>query len=267
MILHKGAIFLILLFTASSAFSYQESRELNIAAQGITALSIDCGAGFLKVIGEKNRQNIRVTADIRSQNLSVAAAKRIVRKNLELNLHQRGTRAVLTSQVSSFRRGGLEVNLTVYVPNRLSLKIDDGSGEMTVRNISGSVFIDDGSGGMDLQNLGGTVEINDGSGDLSLTRSEGDVRISDGSGEILVSRINGNLTVDDHSGSIRIAGVAGNVRIRDRSGGIHIREVGRDVHIVEDGSGSLTITHVKGNIYNGSRQTGRQREARGTYVF
>jgi len=267
MTIKSGVLILILLLTGSTVFAYQDSREMQLSARDIESFSINCGAGFLKVIGEKNRHTIQVTADIRSRRLTPARAKQVINRSLELKLRQQGNRAVLVSRISSHPGNDLMVDLTVYVPERFHLDINDGSGEMIVRDIAGIVTIDDGSGGMDLLNLGSAVHIDDGSGAITLKNAGGDVDIEDGSGVILVSRVNGNLTVDDSSGEIRIAGVGGNVRIRDGSGSINIREVGQDVHIIEAGSGGLHISQVKGNIFTGHNQSRHDRTTGNQYVF
>lgn len=267
MSIKSGVLLLAILLTSSSVFAYQDSRKMQLSARDIESLSVDCGAGFLKVTGESGRNTIEVTAVIRSRTLSAARAKRVVNRSLELKLQRQGNRGILVSRIASHPGNDLTIDLTVYVPKRFQLDIHDGSGEMIVRDIAGAVTIDDGSGSMDLRNLGHTVRIDDGSGELILDHAGGDVHISDGSGAILVSRVNGNLSIDDHSGGIRVAGVTGNVRISDGSGDINIREVSQDVHIVDDGSGGLHISQVKGNIFTGQAQSRRDRESGTQYVF
>lgn len=56
------------------------------------------------------------------------------------------------------------------------------------------------------------------------------------------------LDVDDGSGSMTIRGVNGNIRVDDGSGSIRMNSVGGDV-VVDDGSGSINVDQVGANLY------------------
>ncbi len=56
-----------------------------------------------------------------------------------------------------------------------------------------------------------------------------------------------NLAVDDGSGSMQISAVAGNIEVEDGSGSITMTNVGGEVEI-DDGSGSISVEGVGGDI-------------------
>jgi hypothetical protein len=72
------------------------------------------------------------------------------------------------------------------------------------------------------------------------------VEIEDGSGWIKVSNT-GATTIEDGSGSIDIRNVRGDLRITDGSGEIEVRDVVGRVKI-EDNSGELTVRNVNGDV-------------------
>lgn len=72
------------------------------------------------------------------------------------------------------------------------------------------------------------------------------VEVHDGSGETKVTNV-GTTVIDDGSGSLRIANVKGNLTVRDGSGEIVIEGVSGNVTI-EDGSGEITIHNVDGGV-------------------
>ena len=72
------------------------------------------------------------------------------------------------------------------------------------------------------------------------------VELEDKSGSAVISDV-ARVRVDDGSGSLRISGVQGDVRVEDGSGSLTIEDVTGDVS-VEDGSGSLTIREVAGSV-------------------
>ncbi len=238
----KFVIMLSFLIFAVSAFGadYTQTRQLNLDAEGVETLVVDCGAGFLKISGEPGLDRIEVKAEIVIGGVSEKRAMEIVEKSLELSIRKTGNRAKL---ISNFEHsGGLfsnlfgdkgqgEVNLTVKFPQNLDLRIDDGSGHMEIRDAMGSLNIDDGSGNTIISNIGKDVWIDDGSGDLR------------------IEQVDGNVTIDDGSGTIFIRQVGGTVKIDDGSGSIHIDGVEKDVIIEDSGSGGLDIRNVKGKVY------------------
>ena len=66
------------------------------------------------------------------------------------------------------------------------------------------------TGWIDVDRTGSTVDIKDRSGGISVSRVTSDVLVDDGSGHIDVRDIGGNLTiVDDASGRVSFSGVRG----------------------------------------------------------
>jgi hypothetical protein len=228
-------LFLTILFlSACMAFSYQDVKELSLSAQGIETLEINCGSGFLKVTGYEGRNKIEVEAEIEVERRRESDAEEFIRKYVKLSLEKKGSRAVLISNFKDFPKffslGNTVINLTVSIPRNLDLDINDGSGSIRVENIVGDVSVDDGSGSMEIENV------------------EGSVRIDDGSGTIEVDDVRGDVDVDDGSGSIYIRNIGGSVTVRDGSGSITINGVEKDVFIPSEGSGSLSISKVKGKV-------------------
>ncbi len=270
----------------------KNTKNLNMDAQSVNELKIECGAGFLKVRGNDDADRIVVKAEVEMDVSSQDEMNELLDKYLNLSLEQKGDRAQLKSSIDipgsvfSFLSGspGAVVNLTVEIPSRLALNVDDGSGLIEIKHIQGSVQVDDGSGALtihdiqnkvlindgsgeiDIANVNGLLSVEDGSGALIVEKVVGDVRIDDGSGGIRVEEIQGNLTaddgsgemwiknirghlkVDDGSGEIEISDIKETVEIHDRSGSITINGVGSDVTIYESGSGDVNISGVEGRI-------------------
>jgi DUF4097 and DUF4098 domain-containing protein YvlB len=229
-------IFVALFFflCTSFTFAYKDVRNLSLSAKGIDELEIDCGAGFLKVNGQKGLTEIKVEAEIVLEGKSEKSAEEFIQKYLKLSLKKRGSRAVLTSGFESYRSlfsfSNKLINLTVSIPVDMDLDVDDGSGYIRIEDIAGNLIIDDGSGSIEIVNAKGNVDVDDGSGEINIEGVSGDVSVDDGSGSIFIRNIGGNVTVRDGSGSITIDGVE------------------KDVYIPSDGSGSVRVNNVKGKV-------------------
>jgi len=242
----------VLFLSATFAFPYQEIKELNLTAEGIKELEIRCGAGSLEVVGREDLGEIQVTAEIVVQGASEKKAEKYIMEWVKLSLEKIGEKAVLVSKFKQphpilFSFKEKEINLTVNVPKKMPLRIDDGSGSMKVGHIEGNVFIDDGSGSMKIEDITGKVEIDDGSGSIQAEKIEGDMEIDDGSGDVEMKNVAGDVWIDDGSGSIEMRGILGSISIVDGSGSIYVEDVKGDVE-VSDGSGSINVNGVERNV-------------------
>ncbi len=230
-------ILILAMFVASLADAawndYEEVRELALDADGVAALHIEAGAGSLEITGVPRTDRIRVTALIRVPGANADKAKKLMDEHMVLSLLQKGGDAELKGY---FDGGGRmfgdspSIGLTVQLPEGMSLNVDDGSGSIVVRNVTGDIDLKDGSGSIEMTKVGGNLKIDDGSGSISVIDAGGDLSIIDGSGSITVRGVRGSVTIDDGSGGIDVADVDG------------------DVLILEAGSGSVKIRDVKGRV-------------------
>jgi len=223
------------MFAASLAHAgwldYQEVRELELDAAGVSDFFIDAGAGSMTVIGEANTDSIRVTATIQVDMGNDDKAREFIEKRLTLTLDREGDRAVLQSFFKNGAWGSADgsVALEVVMPAGVPLRVDDGSGSILIEDLNSNVEVDDGSGSLKIYNVG-AVEVDDGSGSIEIDGVSGDVGIVDGSGSITVTKVGGTVTIDDGSGSI------------------NVHDVEQDLIIKDDGSGGLSVSNVRGAV-------------------
>ena len=243
-------LILILLPVAALAASFDETRRLELSAEGIQTLKIQCGAGFLTVIGVKGMDQITATAQIIVRDIQQKEFANFLEKNLQIGLEKRGKAATLMADVnkSFLKNVEAKINLTVKLPTALPVSIDDGSGAIIVTNLSAGLTIEDDSGSIDIVNTAGKIKVADSSGSIEIRDARGSVDIQDGSGLIHVKLIDGNVNITDGSGQITIQDVNGSVTVTDGSGSIDIQDVSQDVFINEAGSGELNIDGVKGKV-------------------
>ena len=223
------------MFAASLAHAgwsdYEEVRDLELDAGGVSNFFVDAGAGSMTINGDAGAKSITVTATIQVDENDQEKAREIIAKRLTLTLDRDGDSAVLKSYFKHGIWGGTDgsVKLEIVMPAGIPLCIDDGSGSILIEDVGSDVEIDDGSGSLKIYNVG-AVDIDDGSGSIDIENASGDVAIVDGSGSITINKVGGSVTIDDGSGSI------------------NVRDVENDLIIEEDGSGGLTVADVRGNV-------------------
>lgn len=250
-------VVIVVLFTACAVvhgFPFQEDKQLNLAADGIKTVEIDCGSGYLKIKGVEGLERIEVEAALVVKGIDEEDIEGFKKRHVKLSLEKKGTSAVLISKIdysaisALFKPRSAQINLDVRVPKNLALVIDDGSGSIEVADIANNVKLDDNSGSTEMNNIKGNVFIDDGSGSIELTSIGGDVEIDDGSGTITLENVSGDVDIKDGSGTIKIFKIGGSVVVSDGSGGIYIDGVDKDVNIKRAGSGSVSIQNVKGKV-------------------
>ncbi len=112
-------------------------------------------------------------------------------ERIELSVRRSGDRVVVKSRFSedSWLGGGsMRPDLTAEVPARMTVDVDDGSGERVITGLA-SLRVDDGSGEIEISEIAGDVSIEDGSREIEVRRVGGTVRVTDGSGEIEIAHV------------------------------------------------------------------------------
>jgi len=226
------------------AHAYMAQKEFRMNASGLDSLTITCGAGELHV-KQNPGEDIHVLAEIEIRGLKEKEADVFARESIALWLRKTKKRAHLKSAIHQkpWRALKASVHLTVSVPAGLNLFIDDGSGGIVITSFQGDARIKDGSGNIEIRQLRGQLEIDDGSGEIKVQQVKGHITLTDGSGTILVEDLQGGAGIEDGSGDISVSRITGDLRIRDGSGAIRVNEAQGNV-IVSDGSGSIDILNV-----------------------
>ncbi|WP_051986528.1 hypothetical protein [Pseudidiomarina atlantica] len=153
-----------------------DTRQLSLAVADLEALDVLAGAGSLVIEGDSTIDAIEVTAEVYHHDTG----------DIRFSLEAQGDTAFLvaTFDNSSYGSNNPYMDVTVRMPQDLLLKVDDGSGNITVNGSNGDVVIDDGSGSMLVENVRGEVTIDDGSGDIEVREVGKLTIIESGSGSV-----------------------------------------------------------------------------------
>ena len=137
-------LFFVIGWTASFAAQRRESLALNAA--DLKALDVNCGAGYLKIRGIDGLEQIEITAVLDVRGIADSELDQFKKEFVTLKLEKNIGRAELTAKIESdFSLAKLftgspdaRIDLDVRVPRRLALVIDDGSGDVDIRDWTGS---------------------------------------------------------------------------------------------------------------------------------
>lgn len=198
-------------------------RSLSLDASELSTFDVYAKQGDIKIIGVDGSDTIEVKAKIRMSD----------NRDYTLELKESGSTAYFESYFSkgknSWSTGSQYIDLVVYMPSEMALKLEQGSGDLTVENIKNGLQLDDSSGDTNLTDIKGSLEIKDTSGDLDIRRTDGDITLEDGSGDI------------------DIYDTTGNVRISDGSGDIYVKTA-KSLTVLEGGSGDTDYSDIETNV-------------------
>lgn len=169
-------------------FGGQQATQSYDVTDKVTVLDTHAGAGDV-VVTESDRSGVHVTETLHWRGDRPSDGHSVARDTLTL----------------AYKCGNCSIDYKVEVPRGLHLKIDSGSGDITLRNVTGTVNAATGSGDIDGRGIAASdVNTRTGSGDITLrfTAVPGQVQAVTGSGD-------GRLWVPDGTYNVNVSTGAG----------------------------------------------------------
>jgi hypothetical protein len=203
------------------------TRTLTLSTDQINQLDIIAKQGDVEIIGLSDTKTIEVEARI----------KKTDDRSFTFNLSKLGDTAYLVSHfdntTNGWSFGSQYIDLTVYVPNDLLLKMEQRSGDLRIKNLNNDLVLDDTSGDITLFDISGNIELRDNSGDITIKRTQGDINIVDRSGDVDIYNTAGNVTIEDRSGDINVKTAMSLTVLDDGSGDIAYDDIQNGVNIAQ----------------------------------
>jgi DUF4097 and DUF4098 domain-containing protein YvlB len=126
--------------------------------------------------------------------------------------------------------------LTVRVPKRSSVSINNRYGNVEVTGLTGDQQVDNGFGATVLSRISGAIDV----------KSRND--------RVVVEDITGRATISNEFGSIEARRVSGKLDLKHRNGNIEIEEIKGDA-IVKNEFGAISAKNVQGSLVVDARMT------------
>ncbi|MQA95707.1 MAG: DUF4097 family beta strand repeat protein [Streptosporangiales bacterium] len=180
-------------FTVGSQRSETHTQQIT---EQVTGLDVTGGSGDVEVVATSASQ-VTVTETLRyGAGRKPTTQRGVTGQTLRLSY---------TCRDAWLPFGGCNVDYRVEVPAELALKINAGSGDVTVRNLDGALEVQSGSGDVDVVNAGGPARLTVGSGDVEVEGARGDLTVKAGSGSIEAEGLAGrNAAVRSGSGDLEL---------------------------------------------------------------
>ena len=193
-------------------------------------------------------------------------------KTLNFSVNDQGSGYRIVAGFESGQDGGrgrrFKTSLSVRVPKRASLRIDNRNGSVTVaglignqtitklQNRNGSVEVTNVKGGATIQNSFANVEVRSITGALELHNRNGGVdvanigeaaKISTSFASTVAKNIGGDLEIDSRNGSVDVDSVKGNATIATSYASINVSNVQGAVRTTGRNN-SVEVEHASGDV-------------------
>ena len=226
------AVFFISLFFVQMSLANTEVREFS--ANDLDKLRVKNSSGSVKVVAT-DRNQIKVTSE-----------KIDFGDHCKLDMRTNsGELSVEVSGEGWFINKGCEVNLTFFVPKSTSIKIQSGSGALSIVGTKGDVDVRGGSGSIAINAEVKNLDARTGSGAVQILGQVEKANVRTGSGAVVVQGLTGTTDVRTGSGAVSLiygkAPEKGKLSVKTGSGSTSIL-MPSDTKLVSDfktGSGSI----------------------------
>lgn len=134
-------------------------------------------------------------------------------------------------------------NWTLEIPDNLDVKVNTGSGNITVDGLNIELRSNTGSGDVIITSVKGDLDFNTGSGDIEIEKADGEIRLNTGSGQIRANGGTGVYSFNAGSGNIKLESLNGDLKVNTGSGNITAKAITvNGSSSFNTGSGSATVT-------------------------
>jgi len=144
-------------------------------------------------------------------------------------------------QIHSNMDRRFKITLSVHVPKRANVSIENRSGKVMLKGLTGAQDVRNSFGDVDIRDVTGVVQIQSNYGEVHLDNVSDSVNIENSFAPIVASNVRGSLKISGKNNSVDVLHVDKdldietrfqNIDIRDPRGAVNVRNRNGDVSIV-----------------------------------
>lgn len=199
-----------LLFIVTVSFGQEKTKSQTFS--NITNIRLSTASGDItikKSSSNETKVNVRYTYD---------------EDDFQIIMEDEDGRLVLEEKFEHGSHSGSS-NWTLEVPENMTMRLNTGSGDVRIDQLTAKIKSNTGSGNIELMGVKGVLDFNTGSGDAELENIDGELNLNTGSGDISLRDSKGTYDLNAGSGDIRFEKVNGNFQVNTGSGDIKANSV------------------------------------------
>lgn len=217
----------ILCLDTADAQKYTQNVERHFTmSTNAPTVKLDCKFGTVTVTAvEKSTVDVKIRMEFDVD--SEAEAKALV-EEADISIEGSGDEVTVETNFGDMKdRSGksalAEAHITVAVPSKTRLHVENKFGDIAVTGVQGSVNVEGKFGGIEIKNCAG-VEVDNAFGEIRLAGIKGKVKVDGKNGRMYARDIAGG-TFDNAFGEIEISRSSGPVFISGKMGNIVAKDI------------------------------------------
>ena len=220
-----------------NSYSYSEHYEKEVP-QGARIEIINRYGDVLVTPSESDQLVVDVAKTIVAVNEQEADRRA---EDMKYSIEEDGSQYRVISNLNRdsnrLRGRAFRTSLTIRVPRRAELTIDNRNGNVK------------------LSGIGGEQRVTNTFGKVSLEDIDGDVVVSNKNDTVTLERIMGKATVTNEFARVEVRDIGGALDLRNQNGGVEVEKVKGDARITNSFAAFLSVKNVEGRLDIDARNT------------
>jgi len=145
------------------------------------------------------------------------------------------------------RRQRYKSSLTIQVPKRSMLRVDNRNGRVQVEDLTGDQNILNRYGDVEVRNITGKLQLENRNGNVTVENVTVSAIIGNRYANTTVKNIGGDLKVDTRNGSVDLSDIKGNATVDNSYAPINVKNVDGGL-IISGHNNAIDVEHVEGDV-------------------
>jgi hypothetical protein len=151
------------------------------------------------------------------------------------------------TSVTGVPRQRFKSSLSIQLPKRSTLRVDNRNGRVSVQDLTGNENIVNRYGDVEIRNITGELRLENRNGSVTIEDVSDSVVIDNSYSNTTARNVGGNLEIETRNGSVDVSGVKGNATITNSYAPINVENVQGSLTI-NGRNNSVDAQHVDGDL-------------------
>jgi DUF4097 and DUF4098 domain-containing protein YvlB len=224
-----------------------------LAAEAITAVEAETSGGNIEVSGgysQDARLEVYATPNGILHAFSKANIEERLREDYDFSVTVTDHKLTVIARPKGGSvnwQNGLNISYKIFVPERVSTRLNTSGGGIHLSNLSGRQDFHTSGGGLHVTHLVGKITGSTSGGGIHVTDSRDEIDLNTSGGGIEASRCSGNIKLTTSGGSLHLDSLKGTITASTSGGSIHGDDITGELSARTSG-GSVSLRQISGNL-------------------
>jgi DUF4097 and DUF4098 domain-containing protein YvlB len=147
---------------------------------------------------------------------------------VKLKVEKKGAAILISTnrdELEEELRRGLKTNISIWVPHKFSVRLNNQYGDVTLTAVSGNHVLNNQYGSLTIKNVEGNLQTENKYGGITIFGVSGDCTVTNKYAAIELENVGGKAIIDGGYGAISLKKIKGEVRVSHKNGNLECQEL------------------------------------------